>query len=346
MTEKYELDERAQVLLRQLINSYTRDAQPVGSKNLAEMSGLDVSSATIRNIMAKLEEMGLVDSPHTSAGRIPTEAGYRFFIDSLLEIDDLAKSSQRVISQSFSADKTSSDLIHSATEILSRITHLAGIVSLTHTAPVEVRHIEFMKLSELRVLVILVINKDDVHNKVIHVDRDYSELELQQAAQTLSRYLVGRCFETARKVLLDELSELRSDVNTIMEPVLAAMEEVCSMNAHDDLLTSGESNLLQYAELSDINKLRDLFNVFNEKTDLLKLLDGCTSAEGVEIFIGSESGYSVLRDCSVVGAPYQIKGEIVGVLGVIGPTRIAYGEVIPIVDITAKLLTSALNTQK
>ena len=346
MTEKYELDERAQLLLRQLINSYTRDAQPVGSKNLAQMSGLDVSSATIRNIMAKLEDMGLVDSPHTSAGRIPTEAGYRFFIDSLLEVDNLAQSAQQVISQSFSTDKTSSDLIHSATDILSRVTHLAGIVSLTHTAPAEVRHIEFMKLSDRRVLVILVINQDDVHNKVIHVDRDYSELQLQQAAQTLSRYLIGRSFENARKMLLEELSELRTDVNSIMKTVLDAMDEVCSLNDHEDLIMSGETNLLEYAELSDINKLRNLFNVFNEKTDLLKLLDGCTSADGVEIFIGSESGYSVLSDCSVVGAPYHVKGEIVGVLGVIGPTRIAYEQVIPVVDVTAKLLTSALNSRK
>jgi heat-inducible transcriptional repressor len=332
MTEKYELDERAQLLLRQLINSYTRDAQPVGSKNLAQMSGLDVSSATIRNIMAKLEDMGLVDSPHTSAGRIPTEAGYRFFIDSLLEVDNLAQSAQQVISQSFSTDKTSSDLIHSATDILSRVTHLAGIVSLTHTAPAEVRHIEFMKLSDRRVLVILVINQDDVHNKVIHVDRDYSELQLQQAAQTLSRYLIGRSFENARKMLLEELSELRTDVNSIMETVLDAMDEVCSLNDHEDLIMSGETNLLEYAELSDINKLRNLFNVFNKKTDLLKLLDGCTSADGVEIFIGSESGYSVLSDCSVVGAPYHVKGEIVGVLGVIGPTRIAYEQVIPVLN--------------
>ena len=346
MTEKYELDERAQLLLRQLINSYTRDAQPVGSKNLAQMSGLDLSSATIRNIMAKLEEMGLVDSPHTSAGRIPTEAGYRFYIDSLLEVGDLTRSAQKAISKSFSSDKTSSDLIHSATDILSRVTHLAGIVTLTHTAPAEIRHLEFMKLSERRILVILVINKDDVHNKVIHVDREYSEIELHRAAQTLSHYLIGRSFESARGILLEELAELRSDVNTIMETVLKAMDEVCSLNAHEDLITSGESNLLEYAELSDINKLRNLFNVFNEKTDLLKLLDGCTSANGVEIFIGSESGYAVLRDCSVVGAPYQVNGEIVGVLGVIGPTRIAYEQVIPVVDVTAKLLTSALNSQK
>lgn len=346
MTEKYELDERAQLLLRQLINSYTRDAQPVGSKSLAQMSGLDVSPATVRNIMARLEDMGLVNSPHTSAGRVPTEAGYRFFIDSLLEVSDLGESAQELISQSFSSDKTSTDLIHSASEILSRVTHLAGIVTMSHTAPAEVRHIEFMKLSDQRILVILVLNQDDVHNKVIHADRDYSELELQQAAQTLSRYLLGRSFENARKILLDELSELRSDVNDIMKTVLAAMEDVCNLSSHDDLLTSGESNLLEYAELSDINKLRSLFEAFSKKTDLLKLLDGCTSADGVEIFIGSESGYSVLSDCSVLGAPYRVEGEMIGVLGVVGPTRIAYERVIPVVDITAKLLTSALNTKK
>ena len=346
MAEKYELDERAQHLFRLLITSYTRDAQPVGSKNLAEQSGLDVSSATIRNIMARLEDMGLVDSPHTSAGRIPTEAGYRFFIDRMLEVGDLRSNAELEISQNFSANKTSTDLIQSATDILSRVTHLTGIVTLSHVTPAEVRHLEFMKLSDKRVLVILVINQDEVHNKVIHVERDYSERELHDAAQMLSRYLIGRSFDNARELLLEELAEVRSDVNSIMGKVLEAMEEVCSQSAHDELLTSGESNLLEYAELSDINKLRDLFNVFNEKTDLLKLLDGCTSADGVEIFIGSESGYSVLRDCSVVGAPYQVKGDIVGVLGVIGPTRIAYEQVIPVVDITAKLLTSALNTQK
>lgn len=346
MAEKYELDQRAQYLLKQLIISYTRDAQPVGSKNLAELSGLDVSSATIRNIMAKLESLGLVDSPHTSAGRIPTQAGYRFFIDSLLEINDLGRSAKKAISDSFGTDKTSTDLIQSATDILSSITHLTGIISLTHSAPAEIRHLEFMRLSDRRILVILVINQDDVHNKVIQVDRDYTDLELSQAAQTLTRYLIGRDFQSARNKLLTELTELRGDVNTIMESVLKAMEEVCNDSAHDELVTSGESNLFQYAELSDINKLQGLFNVFNEKTDLLKLLDGCTSAEGVEIFIGSESGFSVLSDCSVLGAPYQINGRVVGVLGVIGPTRIAYEQVIPVVDITAKLLSSALNTQK
>ena len=346
MAEQHELDERAQILLRQIITSYSQDAQPVGSKNLAELSGLDVSSATIRNIMSKLEHLGLIDSPHTSAGRVPTDAGYRFFIDRLLEVNDLAQSARNEISAEFGSDKTTNDLIQSASSILSNITHLTGIVSLTHSTPAEVRHIEFMRLSERRILVILVINQDDVHNKVIQVARDYTDLELQQAAATLNRYLIGQSFESARSRLTEELSNLKSDVNTMMQAVLKAMEEVCTDSNGDDLLTSGQSNLLQYNELNDINKLRDLFNVFNEKTDLLKLLDGCTSASGVEIFIGSESGYSVLSNCSVVGAPYRRGGEIVGVLGVIGPTRIAYEHVIPLVDVTAKLLSSALNTQK
>ena len=346
MNDTIELDDRAQLLLKHLIGSYTHDAQPVGSKHLAQLSGLDVSSATIRNIMAKLENFGLVDSPHTSAGRIPTEAGYRFFIDRMLEVNQVENSAHKIIRQQFSSNKTTGDLIQSASDILSSVTQLTGIVSLVHNAPTEVRYIEFMKLSDRRVLVILVINQDDVHNKVINVDRDYSEAELKQAAQTLGQYLIGRNFENARRQLTAELSELRSDVNSIMATVLDAMDEVCKDSANEDLVTSGQSNLFEFAELSDINKLRNLFNVFNEKTDLLRLLDGCTSADGVEIFIGSESGYSVFSDCSVVGAPYKVDGEIVGVLGVIGPTRIAYEKVIPVVDITAKMLSSALNTPK
>ena len=344
MSETYELDERAQILLKQLINAYTRDAQPVGSKNLAQLSGLDVSSATIRNIMARLEHLGLVDSPHTSAGRIPTQAGYRFFIDSLLEVNDLDQQAQKTISSSFRADQTSGALIKSATDILSSITHLTGVVSLTHSSSSEIRHIEFMRLSDKRILVILVVNQDEVHNKVVQVERDYTDEELRLATRTLGRYLIGSDFHSARERILEEISELKTDVNNMMASILKAMEDVCAET--DELLTSGESHLLEHAELSDINKLRDIFNAFNEKKDLLHLLDNCTSADGVEIFIGSESGYSVLSDCSVVGAPYQINGKIVGVLGVIGPTRIAYEQVNPVVDITAKLLSSALNSRK
>ena len=341
MSEKIELDERAQILFRHLIQSYTRDGQPVGSKSLAQQSGLDVSSATIRNIMANLESLGLVNSPHTSAGRVPTQAGYRFFIDSLLEVRDLGKSAEQTLSETFSEDKTSQDLIQSASGILSQLTQLTGLVSVTRPARMEVRHIEFMKLSDRRILVIMVVNSDQVHNKVIQVDRDYSDLELTEAEKMLSRYLIGSDFSTARKRLKQELQSHKEDVNKIMDSVLDVMGAVCAED-QEELLTAGEANLLQFAELADVNKLRELFDIFNQKRELLHILDGCADAEGVQIFISSESGYDVLNDCSVIGAPYSLGGDAIGVLGVIGPTRIAYEKVIPAVDLTARLLSSAL----
>jgi heat-inducible transcriptional repressor len=346
MTESYELDERAQKILRYLIQSYTQDGQPVGSKSLAQNSGLDVSSATIRNIMARLEDMGLVNSPHTSSGRIPTQAGYRFFIDSLLEVKDLGKSAEKLVNDAFSIEKTSTDLILTASSMLSEMTHLTGLISVSKQSHIEVRHIEFMKLSDRRILVILVVNSDQVHNRVIHTDRDYTALELTEIEALLSRYLIGSDFKQARGQLLSEIRQHKDDVNSIMESVLDVMGNVCGESDKDSLLTAGESNLLQFAELSDINKLRELFDIFNQKRDLLHILEGCYEADGVEIFIGSESGFSVLSDCAVIGAPYKIDNEVIGVLGVIGPTRIAYEKVIPAVDLTARLLTSALNSQK
>ncbi len=343
MSEYYDLDERTQILLRHLIQSYIRDGQPVGSKSLAQKSGLDVSSATIRNIMASLEQMGLVDSPHVSAGRVPTKAGYRFFIDSLLEVRDLGKQAQQIVNQTFSEDKTSQDLIHSATGILSQLTHLTGLVSVTRPARIEVRHIEFMKLSDRRILVIMVVNADQVYNKVIQVDRDYTDLELTEAEKCLSRYLIGSDFAQARARIKKEMQAHKEEVNRIMDSVLEVMGAVCAED-QEELLTAGEANLLQFAELSDVNKLRELFEIFNQKRDLLHILDGCADAEGVQIFIGSESGYEVLNDCSVIGAPYSLGGDAVGVLGVIGPTRIAYEQVIPAVDMTARLLSSALKS--
>jgi heat-inducible transcriptional repressor len=346
MTESYDLDDRARLLLKHLIQSYTRDGQPVGSKSLARLSGVEVSSATIRNIMAKLEEMGLVNSPHTSAGRVPTPAGYRFFIDSLLEVRDLEKSAEQQLRAAFTPDKTSSDLIQTASGILSQVTRLTGLISIAKPSHTEVRHLEFMRLSERRLLVIMVVNSDQVHNKIIEVDRDYSDLELTEVERRLERYLVGSDFEPARRRLLDEIRQHKDEVNDFLESVLDVMGSVCDEDKPEELLMSGESNLLQFAELANINKLRELFDVFNQKRELLQILDGCTEAEGVQIYIGSESGYSVLQDISVIGAPYMIDNEVVGVLGVVGPTRIAYDNVIPTVDLTAKILSSALNTQK
>lgn len=346
MPGSYELDERAQILLKYLIQSYTRDGQPVGSKSLAQLSGIDVSSATIRNIMAKLEDMGLVNSPHTSAGRIPTQAGYRFFIDSLLEVRDLGKSAEQSLSRAFTADKTSTDLIQTASSMLSQMTQLTGLISVSKPKHMEIRHIEFMKLSERRILVIMVVNSDQVHNKIIQVDRDYSDLELTQLAKQLGQYLIGSDFAPAREKLIKELRQHKDQVNSILDSVLQVMGAVCEQDETEDLLMAGESNLLQFTELADIGKLREIFDIFNRKRDLLHILEGCTEAQGVQIFLGSESGYSILNDLSLIGAPYTVNNEVVGVLGVIGPTRIAYEKIIPTVDLTARLLTSALNSQK
>jgi heat-inducible transcriptional repressor len=344
MTASYQLDDRAQRLLRELVQAYTRDGQPVGSKTLLRLSRLDVSSATVRNIMARLEQMGLVAQPHTSAGRVPTAAGYRFFIDSLLEVRDPDPRARQALSAELSPSKTTQDLVHTATGLLSQMTRLAGVISVSRPPQIEVRHLEFMKLTDRRVLVILVINSDQVHNRVIQVDRDYSELELSEAARLIGRYLIGSDFSQALARLREEIRQHRDDVASILESTLEVMGAVCGESDRDELLTAGESNLLQFAELQDINKLRELFEVFNQKRELLRILEGCADAEGVQIFIGSESGYDVLEDCSVVGAPYRIGDEVVGVLGVIGPTRIAYDRIIPAVDLTAKILSSALNS--
>lgn len=346
MAEKLELDPRAQTLLKSLISSYTKDGQPVGSKTLAEHSALDVSSATIRNIMAKLEDFGLVDSPHTSAGRVPTDAGYRFFIDSLLEVKHAGKNTQQSVEQAFSNESNSSDLIQTASGMLSQMTQLTGLITLNKASQSVIKQIEFIKLSETRILVVLVLNKDEVHNKIIELKRSFSAEELQQSAKLINTYFIGKDFTQARDEVLMQMHHLKNEVNDMMMSVMNVMDNVCSANADEELLMSGETNLMQFNELSDMNKLKGLFDAFHQKEDLLHLLDSCHKADGVEIFIGSESGYSVLHDCSVVSAPYSVDGKVLGVLGVIGPTRIAYDKVIPVVDVTAKLLSSALNSQK
>ncbi|MBL7003910.1 MAG: heat-inducible transcription repressor HrcA [Gammaproteobacteria bacterium] len=345
MSDRPKLDPRAQTLLKSLILSYTKDGLPVGSKKLLETCNLDVSSATIRNIMAKLEDFGLVNSPHTSAGRIPTDAGYRFFIDSLLDVQQAGKTTSDSVEQAFANEHSSGDLIQSASTMLSQMTHLTGLITLTKSHQATIKHIEFIKLSDTRILVVLVLNQDEVHNKIIELNRNFSEAELHESAHIINTIFVGKDFDLARKEVVVQMHHLKGKVNEMMSSLIDVMDGVCSSKADDELLLSGETNLMQFNELSDMNKLKGLFDAFHQKQDLLHLLDSCNSAKGVEIFIGSESGYAVLHDCSVVSAPYSVDGKVLGVLGVIGPTRIAYDKIIPVVDVTAKLLSSALKTQ-
>lgn len=334
--------DRAQMLLKFLVERYIRDGQPVGSRTLAKDSGLDLSPATIRNVMADLEDMGLVRSPHTSAGRVPTAKGYRIFVDSLLTIKPMRSQEVESIRQKLSLSTNTESLITHASDMLSRITHLAGLVTIPKRERVRLQHIEFLPLSSRRVLVILVVNGQEVQNRVIDTDREYSLSELQQAANYLNTEFAGLELQDMRSRLLASMQQARDAMHHLMQDAMRIADQILDQQRDDDYVLAGQTNLMNYAEMCDIEKLRHIFDAFNTKRDILHILDQSIHAEGMQIFIGEESGYQVLDNCSVVTAPYKVDNEVIGVLGVIGPTRMAYDRVIPIVDVTAKVLSAAL----
>lgn len=340
------LSERAQHLLKVLVERYIREGQPVGSRALAREAGLDLSPATVRNVMADLEELGFIRSPHTSAGRVPTVQGYRFFVDALLTVKPLESVEVQRMRQSLDPDLNTQKLVESASALLSGITRMAGVVTMPRRDRMAFNHIEFLSLSDNRVLAILVLNEREVQNRVIHVNRHYSADELQQISNYLNTEFLGKDLQTIRRILVEEMQEAREHMNRLMLAAVEMAEKLLDQEAdkEDDYILAGQTNLMEFAELSNIEKLRQLFEAFNRKRDILHLLDQCVRAQGVQIFIGEESGYEVLDECSVVTAPYTAgDGTVLGVLGVIGPTRMAYERVIPIVDVTAKLLAAALN---
>ncbi len=345
-----QLSERAQHLLRVLVESYIRDGQPVGSRSLSRESGLQLSSATIRNVMADLEELGFVASPHTSAGRIPTDKGYRFFVDSLLQVGPLPAAAADEIERQFATLRESGkDLVSTVSELLSSLTRLAGVVTLPRATQASITQIEFVSLSENRVLVVLVYGDSEVQNRIIQLERYYSPDELKRATQFLNEHFRGRSLEQVREEILRQLSETRAHMNQVMLDAISMAQHVFGSGGQEgelEYVIKGETNLMSLAELSSVERLRRLFEAFSEKRDFLHLLDQSLRAEGVQIFIGHESGYRILDDCSVITAPYGSPGSAVGVLGVIGPTRMAYERVIPIVDMTAKLLGAALNSRR
>ena len=343
------LNERAQSLLRVLVESYIRDGQPVGSRALSRESGLNLSSATIRNVMADLEEFGFVSSPHTSAGRIPTDKGYRFFVDTLLRVQPLESSAVTEIRRQLDSSHDSSKaLVEAASQLLSSVTQLAGVVTLPSTEQASITHVEFVGLSENRVLAVLVLNDREVQNRIIQLERRYGPDELKRAANFLNEKFRGRTLPQVRQEILRELRETRETMNQVMLDAITFAQQVFDVPTEAPLeyVIAGETNLMGVAELSSVEKLRRLFDAFNEKRDFLHLLDQSLKAQGVQIFIGHESGYQILDDCSIVTAPYSLGDMVVGVLGVIGPTRMAYERVIPIVDVTAKLLGAALNSRR
>ncbi len=341
------LNDRAQQLLKALVEKYIDGGQPVGSQALARESGINLSPATIRNVLSDLENLGLVSSPHTSAGRVPTDLGYRFFVDSLLNIQPLQSGVVCQLEEKLGVDDNPQELIQTASSLLSGITNLAGIVTLPKHEYTELRHVEFLPLSDNSVLVVIVINDNEVHNKIINTPRVFNRSELEQAANYLNAHFSGKDMQAVKKSLLDELKEAKNHADEFMATAInIASQALNAESTEGDYILDGEINLMNYAEMSDVDKLRLIFEAFNKKRDVLHLFEQVIQSEGVQIFIGAESGYSVFGDCSMVTSSYKVDGEVLGVLGVIGPTRIAYNKVIPIVDVTAKLLGAALNHKK
>jgi heat-inducible transcriptional repressor len=340
------MDERAQILLRILVDRYIRDGQPVGSRTLSRASGLDLSPATIRNIVSDLEELGFVSSPHTSAGRVPTSKGYRFFVDTLIKLTPPKGEELLRFSQSLNeAAGNPQALALSVSNLLSAVTSLAGVVTVPRRAQTALRQIEFLPLSGHRVLAILVVNDREVQNKILNVRRDFGADELKRASNFLNEHFGGRTLTQVRELLLGELKSTRASMNALMvEAIEMAQKVFPEVEPEPELVVAGETNLMGADQVADVERLKSLFEAFGRQRDILHLLDQSMNAEGVQIFIGHESGYQLLDSYSIVAAPYVSEDDTMGVLGVIGPTRMAYERVIPIVDIAAKLLGRALKS--
>ena len=342
------MDERARSLLKTLVERYIADGQPIGSRTLSRASGLELSPATIRNVMADLEELGLIASPHTSAGRIPTARGYRLFVDTMLTARpvDIEHPAPELagVRERLHQDQPQR-VIAQAAQLLSSLSNFVGVV----TAPKRVavfHHIEFLRLSERRLLVILVSPDGDVQNRVIFTTRDYGPSELVEATNFLNTHYAGLTIEEMRSRLRGEVDALRAEIAVLMQAAVQAGTDAVSQ-ATEQVVVSGERNLLGVQDFgNDLAALRKLFDLFERKTDLLRLLETSNRAEGVRIYIGGESGVVPYEELSVVSAPYVVDGRIVGTLGVIGPTRMAYDRMIQLVDITSRLVSNALSGQK
>ncbi|NCP39539.1 MAG: heat-inducible transcriptional repressor HrcA [Rhodoferax sp.] len=333
------LDERAKLLLKALVERYIADGQPVGSRTLSKASGLELSPATIRNVMSDLEDLGLIVSPHTSAGRIPTARGYRLFVDTMLTVQRGAIPEHRL------AHDQPQKVLSNAANLLSNLSQFVGVVvAPRHTSIF--RHIEFLRLSERRVLVIIVSPEGDVQNRVIFTEVDYEQPQLVEAANFLNTHYVGLDIEQVRERLKTEVDSLRAEIASLMNAAVAANSEVLA-EKQDEVVISGEKNLLSVSDFAhDMGHLRRAFELFEQKAQLMRLLDVTGRAEGVRIFIGGESQVVPFEDLSIVSAPYEVDGQIVGTLGVVGPTRMAYDRMIQIVDITSKLVSNALSHRK
>ena len=333
------LDDRSKLLMKALVERYIADGQPVGSRTLSKASGLELSPATIRNVMSDLEELGLIVSPHTSAGRIPTARGYRLFVDTMLTVQQ-----GHMATHSLAPDQPQK-VISNAANLLSNLSQFVGVVIAPRRTSA-FRHIEFLRLSERRLLVIIVAPDGDVQNRVIYTEVDYTQSQLAEAANFLNSSYMGLEIEQVRQRLQGEVESLRGEIATLMQAAVNASSEVIS-ETQDEVVISGERNLLSVSDFSsDMGHLRRAFELFEQKAQLMRLLDVTGQAEGVRIFIGGESQVVPFEDLSIVSSPYEVDGKVVGTLGVIGPTRMAYDRMIQIVDITSKLVSNALSHHK
>ncbi|HQU50548.1 MAG TPA: heat-inducible transcriptional repressor HrcA [Casimicrobiaceae bacterium] len=337
------IDPRAAHLLKTLVERYIADGQPVGSRSLSKQSGLELSPATIRNVMADLEEMGFLASPHTSAGRVPTPKGYRFFVDSLVVVKPLEQQEIHRLEGELVADRPTA-LVSTAAQLLSQLTHFAGVVTAPPREP-GLRHLEFLRLGDRRVLLIVVSAQGDVQNRILHVDRPYTQAQLVEATNYFNQNFAGQSLAAIRSGLAEELKRLSDDIAALMSVAIDA--GAGAIESGETVVLAGERNLLASEGVAtSMERVRRLFDLFEQKTSLLHLLDQSQRAAGVQIFIGGDSGLVPLDEMSVVTARYEVDGQLIGTLGVIGPTRMAYERVIPIVDVTAKLLSSALAQQR
>ncbi len=341
-------EERIGEVLRALVEQYIREGQPVGSKKIAQMLANPVSSATVRNVMALLEERGLVTSPHTSAGRIPTQLGYRVFVDSLITSTPMQVSRVEEVRAQLQPDKSAQELLEAASNVLSSMTSMAGIVVAPQQEKMLLRHVEFLPLAGERVLVILVFNDGEVQNRVIQAERNYSESELVQVTNFLNQHYTGLELGAIREKLVAELKADKEQMDQLMQVAINLAAQVLNDEQSEpdrEYVVSGQANLLDMVDQGGgVDRLKQLFEAFQQKREMLDLMDRCVRAEGVQIFIGKESGYQMLDDCSVVTSSYQSSSnDLLGVLAVIGPTRMPYQQVISTVDVTAKILSAALN---
>ena len=335
MRERLEIGERAAQLFKVLVEEYLTDGHPVSSEKIAAKSLFTVSSATVRNNLAKLQEYGLVSSPHTSAGRIPTDHGLRFFVDGLISYEPLGNHDEQQLWEELNRDQSQQDLLESASNVISQVTKLAGLVTVPREEQIALRQVEFLQLTGRQVLVILVVNEREVQNRVIETDRTYSEIELKQAANFINDSFAGRSLDAIRRGVLDSMSQDKSLINELLQNAFEIASKAF-VEAEHDFVVAGERNLFEGKTSTD--QIKQLLDAFESKSSIVHLLDACIEGEGVHLFIGQESGYEPFDGYSLVTSPYEVKGKVAGVLGVIGPTRMSYQTVVPLVDVTSRLL--------